>query len=772
MVNRDVGTALSMVRRTDPSSAAAISEPVDTPKVRELVDELRESILHSDIWHKRAQLAEDATWCQWDGQSDDGLKHADGEDDDPPFPWESASDTRIRLVEEYTRKSCRVCNAAFKRGRWKLAGTEQKDRTWSDKAHLVMKWLVFTQMRTMAARERKLSLYWRNQLGVSFTYVEWETCTGYQLTDLDLPGLLEAFGLGPLLDYLEQTGEGPTEFLARVSRQGGTAEELQAYDELQNGLDLVMNPGRDGELVDTLRTLFPTVKTPKLRKATQELRQTGQTRLPQPYVATSRPVWRALKPYRDGFLPINSTSVDDARWFAIRDHLTESALREKVQTDGWSEDDVTYLLEHGEGLDSTEQIETEARQNSKRFVGGRGSWESASRDKRGLYEVFTFYYWTTDDYGIRGLYKTVCSASLLVNRTDGYAGEEASYLWHGLADLDHGRLPVVEHVYYRDSEVLMENVGIPYLLYTYQNEVKAQRDARIDHASISILPPVRRATRDQFTALTISPGSPIHEAVRGSTDWMNPPENRSLQSVELEQTVKEDAARIAGGMDDQVPVPEIQLHQQELADDYLDECVELLTLTFQMAQQLLDSATVARVGGRQAEALVVSGEDIRGSFDFRIVFDARELDTEYAQQKAKMAVEILREDTTGMFDRTKAVPDLLGVVSTEWAESWAMDPAEAQQKEIEEEMLNLGLILVGLEPPMREQGQNAQLRRQVLMAQVSGERANPEVVKQLQESELKQKIFMTRLQHLEFVHQQKTARVQDGKVGAKAVLAG
>ena len=99
MVNRDVGTALSMVRRTDPSSAAAISEPVDTPKVRELVDELRESILHSDIWHKRAQLAEDATWCQWDGQSDDGLKHADGEDDDPPFPLESASDTRIRLVE-------------------------------------------------------------------------------------------------------------------------------------------------------------------------------------------------------------------------------------------------------------------------------------------------------------------------------------------------------------------------------------------------------------------------------------------------------------------------------------------------------------------------------------------------------------------------------------------------------------------------------------------------------------------------------------------------
>lgn len=772
---RDIGPAMAHGREMPDIEEQG---PFDGPQMQQLVDELVDSISHADVWYKRMRLAENATWCQWEGQSDSGLKEAQGEDDDPPFPWPGASDTRVRLTDEYVRKSVRVCNAAFKRGRWKFAGTENKDRAWADRATLVLKWLVFTKMRPMSGRERKLALYWRNMLGLAFTFVDWEECSAYQMTDLDLRGLMEVFGLGPLADALEARGETALSFIQRIEVQGGSPEELAAYDELKNALDLALNPAREAEMVKTLETLFPNVTRPKLRQAAQEVRATGKTRLPQPYIATSRPVWRACKPFSDIFFPANAQSVEDMRWFAIRDYYTVSELKEKrelpAEEGGWEAEAVDLILEHGAGLDLTEAQEHFSNNDTetRRFVSGRGTWESGSKDKEKLYEVFTWYYWGTDDYGIRGLYKTIGSASVFKIKGKSET-KTKNHLWHGLADLDHGKLPLVAHVFFQDTELLLECVGIAYLLYTYQNEVKSQRDARIDLASISILPPVRRALQDRNSLLTIAPGSPLFERVRGSTEFMRPPENRSLQSVELEQAVKEDAARIAGGMHAEIPAPEVQLHQQDLADDYLDECVDLLSLTFQTAQQFLPLSTVARVSGKAVQAFQVSAEEIRGEFDFRMVFDARELDTEFAAMKAKAAQEMLARDQVGTWDQHKANVDLMSLIDADWAEEWAKDPQEAQQDEIEEEMNNLAMIVgAGMEPPMRAQGQNAQLRRNVLLSQVQGERANPKVIQALQEDEMKLKIFQNRLQHLEFVHAQKTDRVRDGNVGAKPVLAG
>jgi hypothetical protein len=779
--------------------------PEDGPELAALVEELEDAVNHADVWYRRSRLAEDATWCQWEGQSDSGLKEASGEDDEIPFPWAGASDTRIRLTEEYVRKSCRVCDAAFRRGRWKFAGTESDDAGWAQRASTVLRWLIYSKMRPMAQRERKLALYWRTQLGVSFLLVDWEECAEYQMTELDLAGLLEAFGLGPLNDWLQQRGERAMDFLKRIELQGGSEPELRAYEELKNALDLALNPGREAELVRTLQILFPTVTRPKLRQAAREVRATGKTRLPQPYMAKSRPVWRALKPMRDGFVPANTTSLDEARWFAVRDYLSKSELLEKAgkpaEQGGWDADAVDYILKYGEGLDFTEAQEKEAVSDSKRYVTGRGTWESAGKEKEDFYEVFTWYYWGTDDYGVRGLYQTVGSASVHRARSSGRGqslnpdfasssrdsrndpgassvkiasndpGNDPCVLSHGLATFEHGRLPVVEEVFFRDSELLLENVGLPYMLYTYQNEVKNQRDARIDHSSISILPPVRRALQDRNSLLTISPGSPLFEQVRGSTEFMRPPENRSLQSVELEDAVKQDAARIAGGMHGEIPAPEVQLHQQELADDYLDEMVELLSLTFQTAQQFLQPSTVARVSGGATQVFEVSAEEIRGSFDLRIVFDARELDTEFAMMKAKAAQELLSRDQVGSWDQHKANVDLMSLVDANWAEEWAKDPREAQQDEVDDELKNVSMIVgAGMEPPMRAEGQNAELRRQVMLSQVSGERANPEVVRALQENEQKRKIYENRLQHLQFVHEQKTERPNDGRRGAKPVL--
>ena len=95
-----------------------------------------------------------------------------------------------------------------------------------------------------------------------------------------------------------------------------------------------------------------------------------------------------------------------------------------------------------------------------------------------------------------------------------------------------------------------------------------------------------------------------------------------------------------------------------------------------------------------------------------------------------------------MWDQYKAGKDLMSLVDATWAEEWAKDPQQASQDEIEEEMNNIAMIVgAGMEPPMRAEGQNAELRRNVMLSQVQGERANPFVIQALEQNELKRDIF-------------------------------
>lgn len=733
------------------------------PKIKALADELQTAINNYSIWQDRCNIADDARWCFWPGQHDDGRKHQKEGSIEAVFPWENASDTRIRLCEEKVREADLLCDAAFRRGRIQMTGREVTDAAWSQRCSLVLQWLIHTEMRESFSRERKLAVDYRHHYGVSCSLVEWEMGSELVMQDLDLLGLADLFGLSEYLAPLMEAGIGIVEFLAIVEQVGANNQaELDAYNELRNALDLIRNPEREKEFVDTLKAVFPTVKRSLLKRCVEDLRTQGQTRLPVPKITVNRPLRRALLPGRDVFFPVNVRTIQESPWVAVREWLTKSELEAKGQSPDpdmvWSRPFIDKLLKH-EGVSSTAELDTRRNKSSRWSKSEDNTFEASYANYDGLYEVFHIYYWANDSYGVRGLYRTIFSPHAIKDD----ATNRDCYAWHGLLDYAHGRIPVTEHVFFRDNDILLMNGGIPYLLYTYQNEIKDARDGTINASQISILPPVRRNIREMGTPLTLAPGKPLYESLRGTVEFMQPPNSRVDLTQLVERNVRDSANRLLGSVDGTMPPPLIQLHQAGLVSEYLEEEATVLTQIFQLAQQFIDEVTVTRITGRNQHPFRVSREEIRGQFDLAFSFDPIQLDPEGQMKKLDLVIKVIEKlDINNISDRNRLLELALEVIDQNWADQLITDTQQAAMKEISDEQLNLALILSGQEPPMKPQGQNFQLRLQVLSQAMQ----NPAVVEAIQQDRtgIKGSILENRLKHLQFqVGQQKNAQIgRDG----------
>ena len=138
-----------------------------------LLAELEDTVRDASGWAYNCQLAEDTSWCIWEGQTDDGLKHALPGDEEPPWPWENSSDTRIRLVEEKVRESTMVAVLTAKRGNWQFQGTEGLDFMQARRNSQLLRWQEARQIPG-ARRERNLFIYNAHLYGCAIMGLGWE----------------------------------------------------------------------------------------------------------------------------------------------------------------------------------------------------------------------------------------------------------------------------------------------------------------------------------------------------------------------------------------------------------------------------------------------------------------------------------------------------------------------------------------------------------------------------------------------------------------------
>jgi hypothetical protein len=337
---------------------------------------------------------------------------------------------------------------------------------------------------------------------------------------------------------------------------------------------------------------------------------------------------------------------------------------------------------------------------------------------------------------------------------------------HELLPYAHGMYPFVEMPRERSTRPLLESRGIPELVQTAQEEIKIQRDYRADRASISILPPVRvPANRGKFD-LVLGPGVQVPERRPGEIGWMDPP-RPDAGSIEVENATRFDVNNYFGRMADGVPPQMSMIHTQEMIDSYLLDMKLCVIQTMALAQQYMTPEEVSRVTGNASLAFSASPQDIRGRFDITAEFDARLLDNEALGAKLKYLSEILVPmDSFGVIDRAGLVKYMFQAVDPNMASMLVQDIGAATQQEIEDEQGAFAKIAAGTEPPMKEGGQNAQVRLQTLQQIIQ---SNPAVSQRYQQDEIFRRMLDARMQAFQFQLQQSQNAVI-GRVGAQPAL--
>jgi hypothetical protein len=337
---------------------------------------------------------------------------------------------------------------------------------------------------------------------------------------------------------------------------------------------------------------------------------------------------------------------------------------------------------------------------------------------------------------------------------------------HDILPYAHALYPFVELPRERASRPILESRGVPEIVQTAQEEVKIQRDMRGDRASIVTLPPLKTPAARGKMDLIMGPGVQIPERRPGEITWMNPPQP-DAGSIEVEMSIRNDVDNYFGRISEAVPPQRYMLHTQELVDSWLLDMKLCLVQTLSLCQQYMTDEEVARITGNPNLPLTASPADIRGRFDVTCEFDARLLDAEALGAKLKYLSEILVPmDSFGIIDRAGLVKYMFQAVDPNMAAMLVQDIGVATAAEQEDEQTAFAKIAAGTEPPLKEGGQNAQVRLQTLQQIIQ---SNPAVQQRYQQDEIFRNMIDARAQAFQFQLQQQQNAVI-GRTGAQPAL--
>jgi hypothetical protein len=683
-------------------------ESPDREKISEILSDIDQADADGSQYVQRKLRNWNTRYCVWPGQSEDGRKHA-GAMGRQPWPWDGAADTRVRLADNIIRDHCAILTNAFFKSRVQIQPVESMDIDKRTAAEAVLKWLLFQHCLDDLRREVRLAAEFRETYGLAIMAVDWQQTTRTEIKRFTIEE-------------------------AQMMVQESQDPNLAAL------LEIVMDPLQEETAAELLGQVVPELgKVSKVRA----LRDKGEVEWESPYIFESKPVWTALEAWEDVIFPIQTFSLQRAAFVARRELLNEVELRERAAVEGWDDEWVEEAVKHKGQL---KRIHLNLHRTDQFLF----------EQLRDLIEIWHVFRKENDP-------KT--DAIRVTRSVISYHIPDKAAV-HELLPYAHGMYPFVEMPRERSTRPLLESRGIPELVQTAQEEIKIQRDYRADRASISILPPVRvPANRGKFD-LVLGPGVQVPERRPGEIGWMDPP-RPDAGSIEVENATRFDVNNYFGRMADGVPPQMSMIHTQEMIDSYLLDMKLCVIQTMALAQQYMTPEEVSRVTGNASLAFSASPQDIRGRFDITAEFDARLLDSEALGAKLKYLSEILVPmDSFGVIDRAGLVKYMFQAVDPNMASMLVQDIGAATQQEIEDEQGAFAKIAAGTEPPMKEGGQNAQVRLQTLQQIIQ---SNPAVSQRYQQDEIFRRMLDARMQAFNFQLQQSQNAVI-GRVGAQPAL--
>jgi len=662
------------------------------PDVRTMIAAMEQAVTDADTVRQRHSDSWDTRQCIWPGQSVDGKKwkHLQGRE---VFPFDGCSDMKIRTVEEVISDEVKILKAAFWRSTLQCVGMESTDEAHAAKVTTLLRWMYYTKcLRNLTIQTERVA-QWRQTFGIAVTGIDWDQRARVEYEVLNLDTLLQS-----------------------MEENAGPDSRLMLLD----AASMFYEDAREGEAAEFLMSLSPMVKRGSARRMIRELRQTGQTRLPVPYLLRNQPRRRALRPLIDVFWNAECEDLQEARWIAEVELVDESDLRGRILTDDYDPAWVDRSLKY-----KGDRIFTGTwSQRGRGFaVGRRETLESSLSRDMDRVELVHFWHKAVGPDNVPALHRTIFCPALqrVMTRPD--------VALSGIHDFAHGDYPYVAHVREYCTPVLLDSRGSAELAEDSQREIKVQRDNRVDLSSMATIPPLLVSPGKVPPNLDWKPGSQIPLRNPRDMQFMSIPQNQQ-GSIEVERSTERGLDRLFGRQSEYVSQDKQALYAQDLVSGWLIEHRLCAMQEVALMQQYLDDTQVTRVIGVVEKPFKATREEIRGSYDIQIAFDARELNPEFAAKKLEVIGKtILPFDKFGVIDLAGLVSYAMRTMDPFLADKLVQSIDSASEREIDETQADLMKIVNGFDPALKEKGVNWQLRQQVVQVSL----ADPSFMGKLQQ---------------------------------------
>ena len=317
--------------------------------------------------------------------------------------------------------------------------------------------------------------------------------------------------------------------------------------------------------------------------------------------------------------------------------------------------------------------------------------------------------------------------------------------------------PIVVTKYSEDSKRLYDTMTVPDLLRGIQNQVKVERDSRIDRNSLATIPPILHPVGQAPT--DYGPGRYIPYRRKGDLDF-GPTPPPPTGSIEIEKTLQEQADRLMGL--DQSPISQLKL--QFLVNKFLKHGSEVIKLAYKCFQRFGPDSIFFRVTGSPDPQQFGKG-DPSENFDVTISYDVLNTDPETQEKKLAQIQALTALDRNGRINVDNLLTVIANSVDPVLADQ-VLQPVEAAQEQVVRQVTDdLAKIFAGIEMPARPNG--AQVAMQVIQQYTS----QPDIQQRAQSDEA----FAARLekymgQYTFMMQQMQNAQI--GRIGTEPAQMG
>lgn len=662
------------------------------PAVDELINEFMACAPTDTGGWNRSTVNDAVRLAVWRGMSPDGKKRAEwmGEE---PFPFEGASDTRIFMADEVIGEQVATLVVAFFR-----ASMQQKMSVDMERG-LILKLVDHLMNKTLVddlADQVELSAQYMGTYGWYLLHTRWAKEIRLERKEITLEALKQT-----VASYAQNAGQDPQQALMDFAA-------------------MLMDERRDtetGEVLNALHSLYaaqvladeeievPPLSAGTLKTAVKDLRESGKTELPVPYVCRDEPEILAKKPWDEVFIHPDVTDIRKARVFD-RVFMTEVELREKILTEKWEADWVEEALKHkGEvsawSSGSATDLTMRAATGASTLQDGAVLVNYGTRDsKSALVEVLYCTYWTVDKDGIPGLYTTVLHVNV-----------KGKWAKHGLGETGEG------YVAGRREKIapqITASRGVPEIVIGWQREKKGQRDASMDLASIGVMPPLNKYATAMGTKFRFGPG--VQNTVQAGREpkFMEVPKNGAPLADRMQQVIDADVRNYFARFHPEVHPVLSQTRQQHLVNNFFSTWIKAVSQVVELWRMHGTDAEFASITGAPQGWFDANRErrDLWGR-PTELAMDVRELDPEFAMKQMELLNSVVVPgDSTGALDRRQLTMVQLAAVNPLLARRLVKDQTAASQAMFDEVNNQIALMYLGNVPKMVEMDPSAATKLQ------------------------------------------------------------